>query len=62
MPDDEKIEELREQFSGVSFAAQQASLEWIVSARYDSNKTTIDGHLNEIKINANGISGYQHEL
>ncbi|KAG0146928.1 hypothetical protein CROQUDRAFT_656723, partial [Cronartium quercuum f. sp. fusiforme G11] len=45
----DRIEELRKQFSGVSFAACQASLERIVSARYDSNKTTIDRHLNEMR-------------
>ncbi|KAG0149485.1 hypothetical protein CROQUDRAFT_89068 [Cronartium quercuum f. sp. fusiforme G11] len=59
MPDDDnlreihspfdRIEELRKQFSSVSYAARQAILDQIVATRYDSMKTTIDLHINEMR-------------
>ncbi|KAG0140255.1 hypothetical protein CROQUDRAFT_53537, partial [Cronartium quercuum f. sp. fusiforme G11] len=45
----DRVEELRKQFSSVSYAARQAILEQIVATCYDSTKMTIDSHINEMR-------------
>ena len=41
----ERLEELRKQFSGVSFAAQQAAMKELYTLTYDSKSTSLDQHV-----------------
>lgn len=41
----ERIEELRKQFSGVSFAARQSSMKELCGMMYDSKATSLDQHV-----------------
>lgn len=41
----ERIEEMRKQFSGISFAGRQAGLKELYTAVYDSKTTTLDQHI-----------------